>query len=271
MPPYEEVRKVLAAPYRNMSAEQIEYMMESYNVNAEEMENFLSTLGNIGSSVVGAIPQVLPGALPLVGTAVGGPLGGMMGGVAGQTLGSFLGPRQPVSAHSPPAAPIPPTHSPNAPLATQMPGGSSASVQLLQTIFQPQTLRAIISMLMGPAGCRSIPVGHTQVPPAAFTNLLSVLANQAAAESSASATRSFAGESVPRYFENYAGEPLGDPAIPEHRAMALLGLLQEAQTEPDEAERHDGLFREYSDETEFDEAFFDEMELAELYDEYEFV
>src|SRR5262245_20102539 len=99
MPRYEEVRKVLAAPYRNMSAEQIEYMMESYNVNAEDMENFLSTLGNIGRSVVSALPQVLPAALPLVGTAIGGPVGGMLGSVAGQALGSALGPRQPAGAH----------------------------------------------------------------------------------------------------------------------------------------------------------------------------
>jgi hypothetical protein len=258
---YAEVRKVLAPPYRNMSSEQIERMMESYNVNAEDMENFLSTLGNIGRSVVSALPQVLPAALPLVGTAIGGPVGGAIGGIAGQALGSVLG-RQPGGARPPvgPGMPLP-----------QMPGGSPAAGQLLQTIFQPQMLQSLVSMLLGQAGRQNIPVGRTQVPAPAFANLLGVLANQAASEASAAAAQDVGGESVPRYLQNYAGEAVGDPAIPEHRAYALLELLQEAQAEQDESHnnRTDSARESWYSVPELDEAYFDELELSEMYGEYD--
>ena len=259
---YGEVRKVLAAPYRNMSSEQIERMMESYNVNAEDMESFLSTLGNIGRSVVSALPQILPAALPLVGTAIGGPVGGAIGGMAGQFLGSALGPHQPGSAR-PPAG--------GAPVPAPMPGGSPAAGQLLQTLFQPQVLQGLVSMLLGQAGRQNIPVGHTQVPAPAFANLLGVLANQAASEASANAAQDVGGESVPRYLQNYAGEAVGDPAIPEHRAYALLELLQEAQAEQDESydNRTDSARESWFTVPELDEAYFDELELAELYGEYD--
>lgn len=264
MPRYVEIQKVLARPYSNLSPEQIESLIESYGVNAEDMENFLSTLGNIGRNVVRALPQVLPAALPLVGTAIGGPIGGMVGGVAGQALGSVFGPRQPQSPGAPPAPPAV-----AAPGVALPPGGSPAAGQLLQTLFQPQTLQALVSMLMGQAGRQNIPVGNAQVPAPAFANLLGVLANQAASEANAYA-QDFGGERVPRYLESYAGEAIGDPAIPEHRAYALLELLQEAQAEQDESDEHVNRAREsWRSTTEWD-GEFDEMEWEELYAEYDF-
>ena len=261
MPRYEEIRKVLAP---NLSSEQIELMIESYNLNAEDMENFLSTLGNIGRNVVRALPQVLPAALPLVGTVIGGPIGGMVGGAAGRALGSVLGPRQqqPAGAQLPPPAAA-------GPGVSLPPGASPAAAQLLQTLFQPQTLQALVSMLMGQAGRQNIPVGNAQVPPAAFANLLGVLANQAASEANAYA-QDFGGEGVPRYLQNYAGEAIGDPAIPEHRAYALLELLQEAQVERDESDERVNPARESWLSTPDWDGEWDEMELEELYAEYDF-
>src|SRR6266545_3399656 len=130
MSQYPELREVLGGPYRTMSARQIEGMMEGVNINAEDMENFLSTLGNIGRGVVSALPQILPAALPLVGTAFGGPVGGMLGGVAGQALGSVLSPGQQAQQ------PHPGLPRPQAP--AQMPGASPAAGQLLQTMFRPE-------------------------------------------------------------------------------------------------------------------------------------
>jgi hypothetical protein len=214
MPQYPELRKVLGGPYRGMPAQQIESMMEDYNLNAENMENFLSTLGDIGRGIVRALPQVLPAALPIAGSVLGGPLGGMLGGMAGQALGSALGPR-------PPATPLPAGPQPaggqgpaaGGSMPVPMPGGSPAAGQLLQTIFRPETLQALISMLMGQAGRTSIPVGNTQVPLGGFANAIGVLANQAAAEYNAASLR-YTGETLPRYLENYAGESYGDPSVP---------------------------------------------------------
>jgi hypothetical protein len=260
---YEEVRQILGTPYRNLSDRQIESLMERYDVNAEDVENFLSTLGNIGRSVV----NVLPAALPLVGTALGGPVGGMLGGVAGQALGSALGGGRTGAGPQQPALPA---GAPSAAPAAAMPGGSPAAGQLLQTIFRPETLQALFAMLMGQAGRQNIPVGNTQVPPAAFTNLLGVLANQAAAEFALTSGHSVNGESLPRYLENYAGEAYVDPAVPEHRAAALFELLQESDGE---LEEYYPVGRSSFESTEHDEqleALYDELDLNELYGEYQF-
>jgi len=264
---YVEVRKVLHTPYRNLSDNQIERMMESYNVNAEDMENFLSTLGNIGRSVVNALPQVLPAALPLVGTVLGGPVGGMIGSVAGQALGSAIAGGRPAAAGGP--AQAQPAAAPPVPGPAVLPGGSPAAGQLLQTLFRPETLQALIAMLMGQAGRQNIPVGNTQVPPAAFTNLLGVLANQANAEITANSQKGLGSESLPRYLENYAGEAFGDPAIPEHRAAALLELLHESDVEHEE-DYPESSFEVVSESEEDLDALYDELDLNELYGEYEF-
>jgi hypothetical protein len=157
------------------------------------------------------------------------------------------------------------------PAVSPVPGGSPAAGQLLQTLFRPETLQALIAMLLGQAGRPSVPVGNTQVPNGGFANLLSVLANQAAAETAANVSHGYSSATIPRYMENYAGETYGDPAIPEHRAAALLQLLQESDIEQDESyqpqRRGYSAFR-FSAES--DEALYDEMDLNELYSEYEF-
>jgi hypothetical protein len=156
-------------------------------------------------------------------------------------------------------------------MPAQMPGGSPAAGQLLQTMFRPETLQALISMLIGQAGRQNIPVGNTQVPVGAFTNLLSVLANQAAAEYNAGSANTYAEQRYPRYLENYAGEAYGDPAVPEHRAEALLELFRESAPEQDEAYSSGRAARRPAHELarEMDE-MYDAMDLSELYSEYEF-
>jgi hypothetical protein len=275
MPRYPEVRKVLSAPYSGMSSEQIERIMESHNVNADDMENFLSTLGNIGRNVVSALPS----ALPMVGTVLGGPVGGMLGGLAGQAVGSLAQGQRPAAGRPQQATPQPSQlqpviQQPVPPLpaaSVQIPRSSPAAAQLLQTLFRPETLQALIAMLMGELGRQNVAVGTTSVPNGGFTNLLSVLANQAAAEHAAHVSQAYRGENLPSYLQNFAIEAYGDPAIPEHRAAALLELLQESDIEQDESYERYSSFQ-VADETdeEIDEALYDEMDLNELYGEYEF-
>ena len=52
MADYPELRNVL----REASAEDIENFMERLNLNAEDTEDFLGMLGNIGKGIVGALP-----------------------------------------------------------------------------------------------------------------------------------------------------------------------------------------------------------------------
>jgi hypothetical protein len=136
-------------------------------------------------------------------------------------------------------------------------------------MLEPRTMQALMAMLMGQAGRQNIPVGNTQVPTGAFANLLGVLANRAAAEFNAVATPAY-GE-IPHYWESFAGEAMGDPAVAEHRAEALRQLLRE--TDPGERRSYAGwresqVYQEDDrelDDRELDDQFYYEMiELAEL-------
>ncbi len=248
---------ILAPEYSNLPRERIEQIFEATlgDVSPEDLENFWGTLKNIGGAVSKALPQILPVAGTVVGTAFGGPagaaLGGALGSVAGRAIGGAVGPRPPAGV--PPSAQRPPQTAP-------------AAGQLMQTMFRPEMLQALMAMLMGQAGRRNIPVGGTPVPVGAFTNLLGVLANQAAAEYNAVVPNG----GSPRYFHSFTGETMGDPAVAEHRAAALWELLQEADLEQRRFSTNASHQLAREDERELDDQLYDEMDLAELYSTYEF-
>jgi hypothetical protein len=149
------------------------------------------------------------------------------------------------------------------PVAPQMAGAQPAAAQLLQTIFRPEVLQALIAMLMGQAGRQNIPVGpaNTPVPLGAFTNMLGVMANQASAEYNATVGAN--GETIPRYLRDFTGEVESDIAVPEYRARVLFEMLQEADREEDEYHREDP-----SELRQLNDWVSEEMELAQLYSNY---
>lgn len=256
---YPEIRKVLGPDYRRRPAEDIEAILESANIDPEYMEDFLSTLGNIGRTVVGALPSIVPVAGTVLGTAIGGPMGGAIGGALGSAAGGALaGGQRP--------AQLPQPQMPSQPVTPQLAGASPAAAQLLQIIFRPEVLQALIAMLMtgifgGQAGARNIPVGNTSAPPGAFTNMISVLANEASAEYNAAVAAN--GETVPRYLRGFAREVQDDIAVPEHRARMLRETLQEADLQQDEHYREDP-----SELRQLDDWVNEELELAQLYSDY---
>jgi hypothetical protein len=113
---------------------------------------------------------------------------------------------------------------------------------LLNAITNPATIKALTSMLLGPSGSPTIPVGGLPVNVGAFGNMLSVLAGRAASEYNAAMAP--AGEATPSYFRDYAGEAVGDAAVPAQRADALYELLEATQAEQEseafEAEAAEG-------------------------------
>lgn len=139
-------------------------------------------------------------------------------------------------------------------------GGSPAAAQLLQVIQRPEIMQALMAMVMGQSGRRSMPVAGASVPTAAFTNLIGTLANRATAEYSAAVSAPAEGAA---YLYDYAGEALADPAVAEQRAARLLELLHEADLgeepaeEPEAAERYDEAALLYD--------AYDEADLYELY------
>jgi hypothetical protein len=114
-----------------------------------------------------------------------------------------------------------------------------------------------MSMMLGPAGAPSVQVGSTPVNVGAFGNLLSVLAGRAASEYNASLARP--SEAAPGYFRDYAGEAVGDAAVPAQRADALFELLAATQAEQ-ESEAYES---EAAEAYEASEAYADAQAEAE--------
>lgn len=218
---YPRLREIFGSPLRDASPEQIESLFDNSDISAQEAEEFFAQLGQAFSSVARDVGHALPGiaqtalpivqgALPILGTAIGGPAGTVLGGLAGQALGGLAGQIPRSQAPSSQGSPAP---RPN------MPAPSGAAAQLMQLLGDPRVLQSLGSIALGQVGSRTVSAGGTRVSPSAITNLLGVLANQASVEAMA--------------LENYSmqaseyTESMGDPAVAENRAAALLDLLQE--------------------------------------------
>jgi len=138
---------ILAAEYRNLPPEQIERVLETTlgSASPEDLEDFWGYSRKVGGAVSNALPQVLPVAGTVVGTAFGGPVGVARGWSCRRALGQ-----------RPSASPVqpPPQMAPSAP--APMPGGSQAAAQLLQAMFRPETLRALMAMVLGQVGRQNI-------------------------------------------------------------------------------------------------------------------
>jgi len=300
--PYPELREILAPEFADLPPERLEAVLGHAlgGGSVEDMEGFWSSFKDFGRAAGGVLQKALPVVATVAGTALGGPVGAAVGGAAGQALsgalgGALSGPNRgrgqrvlsglaggalqgvsgvlggggvagglgkalpgPFGAIAGAVAPA---------LGGLAGGGSPAAAQLARTITRPETLQALLSMVMGGAGRRQVPVAGTPVPVSAFANLLGQLANQASAEYH----QSIAGETAgtPMYLLDDAGEFIGDPADPASRAEVLLRRLGEADALEAAAydEAYDEGDDEYDEQWELDEleAEYDELELAEAY------
>lgn len=211
------VRELLAPEYRDLSDEQLEAVLhESFgDVSLEDVEDIWNTLGQVAGAVLPVLGPVLGG---VVGGPVGAAVGGALGGAAGKAVGAAAGKpgaTKPAPPKSPAARSVRPPRTPT----------PAAAAQLLALLFRPEVLQALFAMALGPAGRRDVPVEGTPVPPAAFANLLSVLAGQAAREQS---DVTDGGEDIPEYLLDGGGEVKCDVAVPEERAEALRDMLARA-------------------------------------------
>jgi hypothetical protein len=215
------------------------------------------------------LKQALPVVATVAGTALGGPLGGMVGTLAGKALSGAIG-----GGSAPSGLPLPPVRRPG---GAQMPqtgaAHAPAAAQLLRVISEPQTMKALMSMLMGSAGPRQVPVGGTQVEVAAFANLMGHLAHEALAEYHQAVAGELSG--VPEYLLNERGEFLiEDPMDSAQRAEALLARLDaadrmgaaRAESDDESAERAAERMPEAWAADDID-AMYDELDFIELYAE----
>ena len=266
---YPTIRQNLDADYQDLADSAIESIFQRQGMDAEAMEGFFSDLGKFASSAGGALlkaaPSILPVAGSVIGTAFGGPIGASLGGSLGSLAGKALG-----------AATGTPTGAPSGGaagaggIAGLIPGvGGSAAGQLLNTLVQPSTMQALMSMAMGPAGRDKQIVAGAAVPNSAFSSLLGMLANRASAEANAMA----AGDSIPSYMRNAQGESVGDASVAENRAAALLELLEAERSMRDAGEAAEAIGEseayeatEAESEMEAIDAEYDALDLADLYE-----
>jgi len=238
---YEHLRVALAPELRTLPNAQLEAIFAEADMDAAELDEFLGgfgkTLASVGKSVAKALPSVAQIALPAVGTMFGGPIGGMIGGMAGQAVGALAkgvgGRAVAKGALRQVAGAAPQLIGGRGGAAIQgLTGagiqllggrGGQAASQLLQLLGDPRILQGLAATALGPAGARSIPIGGARVAPAAITNLVGQLAQQATLEA-------FAQENGSTELSDYAGEAF-DAANNTERASALLELLNETYPE----------------------------------------
>lgn len=269
---YPEIREVLASEYCDLPPENVEAIVRQTfgEASPEDVENFFKSLKKIGRAVGSVASKALPIVAPVAGTFFG-PLGTMAGGALGKLAGAALGKavgggaaRGAVSGISHAAGRL--AGQGMRGMGPALTGGTPATAQLLGIMNRPEVMRALMSMMMGQAGRKHVPVGGTPVPVGAFANLIGNLANQVAAEQNAYTYSD--GEAVPEYLLDSRGEFLVDPAVPDQRAALLLEMLLQtapACDETDESDESD--LADWEDQATSDDAMYDSMELAELYAE----
>jgi hypothetical protein len=218
---YPAVHRALAPEYRSLSRPQIEAIIGSTlgeGVGLDEAEGFFDdvgrALGGVAHAAAPFIQRALPGiASGAMGGAALGPLG-MFGGALLGGLGSALGGGG--GAH--PAPPSPSGAPAGLPAAPSLgaPAPAGAIGQLLAALGSPTVQQALSSMMLGNAGARSVPAASGgQLPVAAITSLLGMLANRASAEWEATA-----GEASAEAFDEAAYH-----VSPELRAEAVFRQL----------------------------------------------
>lgn len=271
---FANLRHVLSTDYNELADDEVEQVLDSVwgEGAAEDLESFWGQVQKIGSTAGGYLKNAAPGMIQ--GATAGAALGpwGMVGGaLAGGTASVVQQATAPKGARSPiPSGALPAGipgipgghtagHAPQLPPVPH-PNGSPAAGQLLQLLARPEIVQALMSMAMGPAGRPSVRVGDTPVPVGGIANLLGVLANQASAEYHAIT----AGESTgaPAYLLDRTGEFVCDPTNAAERAGVVLNLLADSNPWDDSADDFES--ESYAIDNPAD-AFYDDIELAELY------
>jgi len=234
---YPAVRRVMGPERDVLSDDALEDMLASTFPDHEpgEIEDFMSTVQRVARDAAPIVQRVAPAMAQgaTSGAAVGGPWGALIGGVGGGAASLLTAP----GVVTPPPAPAPPPQAPAVPAAP--PGGGPASAaaaaQLLTLLSRPETMQALLALLMGSAGRSTVTVGQRRVPATEFANAISELAAEVASSPG----------SAPHYYLDEEGEPRCDLFDPRARAALLWRDMAEAAVEEgalgDDEEQDDAL------------------------------
>jgi len=230
---YPAVRLVLDSDHQALNDEAVEALLDERfpGTDPAYIEDFMRTMQEFGRQAAPILQTVGPGMAQgaMAGSSMG-PYGALFGALAGGASSLLSSGGRPGGAPAA-ATPKPPSAAPAASTAGALPpvaqGGSAsaaasgASAQLLTLLSRPETMQALLAMLMPQAGRTTVPVGRHDVPASAFANAIAELAAGAAD----------AGEESEDYWYDRRGQPRCDLASPNARAYLVMTDLLEATAE----------------------------------------
>jgi hypothetical protein len=212
------VRRVMGPERNRLDDDAVEGLLSELfpDADPEDVEDFMGSMQAFGRQAAPVAQRALPGAMQgaTQGAAIGGPWGALIG-AAGGAAGSLL------QGKAPGASAPAPVSLPTAPPAPPVPPGAATnpSAQLLALLSRPETMQALLALMLAGSGRSTVQVGEKAVPAAAFAD---AIAESAALVAEAAAPLD---ESVSGYLFDAEGEPRGDIANPGARAAVLLGDL----------------------------------------------
>ncbi len=167
--PFTQLRPALSPRLRELSPEQLRAELAVQGIDAEAAESIFSSIGqiasNVGSVIAPRLGNIASGALSGATTGAAlGPWGALIGAVGGGVMGGL---QRPAAPRAPAPAP---------------PGAQGPAASLMGLLSQPQVTQALMAMLLGNSGSRTVPVGGQNVPVSAIANMIGHFANQASAE-----------------------------------------------------------------------------------------
>lgn len=257
------VRRVMGAGHEQLDDEAIEDRLGQLFPGAEPeyVEDFMRSFQRFTRQAAPLVQRALPGVVQgaVQGAMAGGPWGALAGALGGGAMSLLPGGRaaappappspSPSAAPSPGASPVPTAPSP---AGTSSP--NTAAAQLVALLSRPETMQALLALLMSSSGRRTVSVGTQQVPASAFANAIAETAARVAEACDAGASNA-AG-----YWLDAMGSPRCDVFNPAERASLLLNDLGWAAAA--EQSRRD-------DEGDDEEAFDPEISLDVLPDPLE--
>lgn len=213
---YPAVRRVMGPRRDELDDARIEDLLVELFPGAEpwEVEDFMSTVQRFGKQAAPMAQQALPGMIQ------GAKQGAMVGGPWGAVIGAAGGGAASLMSKGQPAAGAPPQAPPSAPVEPS--AQREVAAQLLALLSRPETLQALLAMLMTHAGRSTVAVGTHQVPTHAFANAVSELAARVGDTAPPSED-----PSPSKYLFESSGAPRCDIVNPADRARLLLSDLIE--------------------------------------------
>jgi hypothetical protein len=219
---FPELREVVGSEYQSLpDAELGEAVAEVLGMPAEVVENWLA---NIGRTIAQRAPGILSGAAQAgIAGAPFGPVGVGVGALLGGITGALTGGGGARAGAPAPAGAAPGTQQP-AP-AGQRPAATPAAGALLQLFANPDTQRALISMLLGPrVGAPNVSIAGTAVPVADMAELIREAAEQAVIQYELAGGEWEAGDEAEYLAAERRRRSKGDPFV---RGVVVAKLLDQ--------------------------------------------